>query len=64
MILYRATYQADASGHCRRMTFAAPSQTEADRIARDWIIGRELPLTVRAIRPLQQQTPQFQLTAS
>lgn len=65
MNLYRATFQAPRSGTVRRMTYAASSQAEAERIARDWQIDACRPLTVRALRPLcplaEAQQPLFSL---
>lgn len=54
MTLYQAKYQADKSGHCRRMTFAAPGITVAEQIARDWQIDACRPLIVRPLWELQR----------
>ena len=54
MTLYQAKYQAKPGQRCRRMTFAAPDQSTAERVARDWQIDACRPLIVRPLWELQR----------
>ena len=54
MTLFQAKYQAMPGRQIRRMTFAAPSLTAAEQIARDWQIDACRPLIVRPLWSLQR----------